>query len=106
MKKKPSIVTILITLCLLPALVSILVNLISSSGYMRSTAENEIEGTLKATGYTLLETFTTIDAGSYWLSGNLLYKGGTNLSDSLGIVDLSRKRPTSTVPSSTVTHAI
>ncbi len=92
MKKKPSIVTILITLCLLPALVSILVNLISSSGYMRSTAENEIEGTLKATGYTLLETFTTIDAGSYWLSGNLLYKGGTNLSDSLGIVDFIKEK--------------
>ena len=92
MKKKASIVIILIMLCLLPALVSILVNIITSSSYMRSTTEREIEETLKATGYTLLETFNATDEGSYWLSGNLLYKGGSNLTEELPIIDFIKEQ--------------
>lgn len=92
MKKKPSIIIILLMLCLLPATLSIAVNVITSSSYMKSTTENEIEGTLRATGYSLLETFNSIDEGSYWLSGNLLYKGGANLSDSIKIIDFIKEK--------------
>lgn len=87
MKKRPSITTILIMLCLLPAILAIVINVITSSSYMRSTAENEIEGTLMSTGYTILETFNSFDDGKYWLSGKLLYKGGTNLTELLGTFD-------------------
>lgn len=54
---------------------------------MKSTAEKEIEGTLMSTGYTILETFNSFDDGKYWLSGKLLYKGGTNLTELLGTFD-------------------
>ena len=87
MKKKPSITTILILICLLPAIFAIAINVITSSSYMKSTAENEIESTLSATGYTILETFNSFDDGKYWLSGKLLYKGGTNLTELLGTFD-------------------
>lgn len=92
MKKKPSIIVILILLCLLPAVLSISVNVISSFQYMKDTAENEIEMTLKATGYTLLETFSAIDEGGYSLSDGVLYKGETNLSDNLDIVDFIKSK--------------
>lgn len=87
MKKKPSITTILILICLLPAIFAIAINVITSSSYMKSTAENEIESTLSATGYTILETFNSFDDGKYWLSGKLLYKGGTNLTELIGTFD-------------------
>ncbi|MCM1387808.1 MAG: methyl-accepting chemotaxis protein [Bacillus sp. (in: Bacteria)] len=92
MKKKPSIIVILLLLCLLPAILSIVVNVISSADYMKSTTETEIEGTLQATGYTLLETFNSMDEGSYWLSGNLLYKGGVNLNDRISVIDFIKEK--------------
>lgn len=92
MKKKPSIIIILLSLALVPAILAIAVNLITSSSYMKSTTETEIEGTLMATGYTLLETFDSIDEGKYWLSGSLLYKGGANLSESLDVVDFIKEK--------------
>lgn len=92
MKKKPSIIIILILLCLLPALIAISVNIITSSGYMRTTAEKEIEGTLQATGYTLLQTLEALDSGTYRLSGDTLYKGGNNLSFNLDIVDVVKEK--------------
>lgn len=87
MKKRASITTILIMLCLLPAILAIVINVITSSSYMKSTAEKEIEGTLMSTGYTILETFNSFDDGKYWLSGKLLYKGGTNLTELIGTFD-------------------
>ncbi|MCM1253938.1 MAG: methyl-accepting chemotaxis protein [Clostridium sp.] len=92
MKKKPSITVILLLLCLLPAILSIVVNVISSADYMKSTTETEIEGTLQATGYTLLETFDSMDEGSYWLSGNLLYKGGVNLNERINVIDFIKEK--------------
>lgn len=91
MKKKPSIIIILLLLCLLPTIVAVGVNVISSANYMKTTTESEIEGTLSATGYTLLETFNCMDEGSYWLSGNLLYKGGVNLNDRISVVDFVKE---------------
>ncbi len=87
MKKKASIITILLLFCLIPSMLSIAVNVITSYDYMNSAAENEIEGTLQAAGYTLLEAFNAIDSGKFWLSGNLLYKGGTNLTENLSVID-------------------
>ena len=92
MKKKPSIIVILLLLCLLPAILCIGVNVISSASYMKSTTEAEIEVTLKSTGYTLLETFNSMDEGSYWLSGSLLYKGGINLNDRISVVDFIKEQ--------------
>lgn len=92
MKKKPSIIVILLLLALLPAIASIAVNVISSANYIKTTTENEIEGTLQATGYTLLETFDSMDEGTYWLSGNLLYKGGVSLNDRLDVVDFIKSK--------------
>lgn len=92
MKKKPSITLILLLLCLLPATLAIVVNIITSSDYMKSTAENEIETTLMATGYTLLETFDALDNGTYRLSGDVLYKGGTNLALNLDIIDYIKEQ--------------
>lgn len=92
MKKKPSIIVILLSLCLLPAVASIAVNVISSASYMKSTTEAEIEVTLKSTGYTLLETFDSMDEGTYWLSGSLLYKGGVNLNDRISVVDFIKEQ--------------
>ena len=92
MKKKPSIIVILLLLCLLPTILCIGVNLVSSASYMKSTTESEIEVTLKSTGYTLLETFDSMDAGSYWLSGTLLYKGGINLNDRISVVDFIKEQ--------------
>ncbi|MCM1088765.1 MAG: methyl-accepting chemotaxis protein [Muribaculaceae bacterium] len=92
MKKKPSIITVLLVLCLLPAVLAISVNVLTSFRYIENTAEEEIEGTLRATGYTLLNTFDAIDDGTYWLSGKLLYKGGTNLSENLNIIDSIKEK--------------
>ncbi|MCM1039037.1 MAG: methyl-accepting chemotaxis protein [Ruminococcus sp.] len=92
MKKKPSIIVILLLLCLLPTILSISVNIITSSDYMKSTAENEIETTLMATGYTLLETLDALDSGTYRLSGETLYKGGTNMAFNLDIVDYIKEK--------------
>ena len=90
-KKKPSIIIILILLCILPTFVSIVGSFITAYENMKSTTEKEIETTLMSTGYTLLETFNAADGRNYWLSGNLLYKGGTNLSDSYHIVDFIKE---------------
>lgn len=87
MKKKPSITTVLVALCLLPAILAISVNVLTSFRYMQSTAEGEIEGTLMATGHTLLEAFNAIDKGNYGLADNQLYKGETNLSDHREMID-------------------
>ena len=87
MNKKPSIISILLLLCLLPALLSIFVTVLTSSRYMRTTTENEIESMLEVTGYSLLQTFDSLDAGTYRLSGDTLFKGGTNLSASTDTVD-------------------
>lgn len=87
MKKKLSIVSIFIMLCAVPATVLAIGSIFIASSYMRSTAENEIEGTLKATGYTLMETFTVTDPGEYQLIDGQLYKGESNLSNSYDIVD-------------------
>lgn len=87
MKKKPSIITIFIMLCLIPATVLAAFSVILSSSYMKSTAENEIKATLEATGYTLMETFSVTDQGDYLLLDGVLYKGVTNLSKSYDIVD-------------------
>ena len=74
MNKKPSIISILLLLCLLPALLSIFVTVLTSSRYMRTTTENEIESMLEVTGYSLLQTFDALDAGTYRLSGDALFK--------------------------------
>lgn len=87
MKKKASITTILLLFCLVPSILAIAVNVITSYDYMNYAAENEIEGTLQTAGYTLLEAFNAIDKGKFWLSGNLLYKGGTNLTENLSVID-------------------
>lgn len=92
MKKKASIITILLLFCLIPSILSIAVNVITSYDYMNSAAENEIEGTLQAAGYTLLEAFNAIDSGKFWLSGNLLYKGGTNLTENLSVIDSIKEK--------------
>lgn len=92
MKKKPSIISILFTFCMLPALVAVIGSLITSYQHMKSSTEKEIEETLMATGYTLLETFDAAHSGNYWLSGNLLYKGGRNLSESYDIVDFIKEK--------------
>ena len=87
MNKKPSIISILLLLCLLPALLSIFVTVLTSSRYMKTTTENEIESMLEVTGYSLLQTFDALDAGTSRLSGDTLFKGGTNLSTSTDTVD-------------------
>lgn len=87
MKKKASIIVILLLLCLLPAILSISVNVFTSYNYIRSTTENEIENMLKATGYSMLQNLDSLDNGTYRLSGDVLFKGGTNLSNSMDIID-------------------
>lgn len=87
MKKKSSITLILLLLCLLPAILSIAVNVFTSYNYIRSTTENEIENMLKATGYSMLQNLNSLDSGTYRLSGDVLFKGGTNLSNSMDIID-------------------
>ncbi len=87
MKKKASIILILLLLCLLPAILSIAVNVFTSYNYIRSTTENEIENMLKATGYSMLQNLNSLDNGTYRLSGDVLFKGGTNLSNSMDIID-------------------
>ena len=92
MKKKSSIILILLLLCLLPAILSIAVNVFTSYSYIRSTTENEIETMLKATGYSMLATLDSLDNGTYRLSGDVLFKGGTNLSNSLDIIDNMKEK--------------
>lgn len=91
-KWKPSIITILILMCILPTIVSIAGSFITAYQNMKTSTENEIEVTLMSTGYTLLETFNAADSRNYWLSGNLLYKGGTNLSEDCDIVDFIKEK--------------
>ncbi|MDE5932280.1 MAG: cache domain-containing protein [Lachnospiraceae bacterium] len=92
MKKKSSIIAILLLFCLIPSIVSIAVNVITSYDYMNTAAENEIEGTLQTAGYTLIEAFNAIDSGKFWLSGKLLYKGGVNLTENLSIIDSIKEK--------------
>lgn len=92
MKKKSSIITILLLFCLLPSIVSNAVNVITSYDYMNSAAESEIEGTLQVAGYTLIEAFNAIDKGKFWLSGKLLYKGGVNLNEKLSVIDSIKEK--------------
>ncbi|MCM1326697.1 MAG: methyl-accepting chemotaxis protein [Bacteroidales bacterium] len=86
-KKKLSIVAIFVMLCLIPALILAVCTVFLASSHMRQAAENEIEGTLKATGYTLMETFSVVDTGNYQLIDGELFKGESNLSDDYEIVD-------------------
>lgn len=92
MKKKPSIISILIMLCMIPALIATIGSVITSYQHMKSATENEIEVTLMSTGYTLLKTFDATHGGNYWLSGGHLYKGGRNLSESYDIVDYIKEQ--------------
>lgn len=92
MKKKASIITILLLFCLIPSILSITVNIFTSYDYMNTAAENEIEDTLQATGYTLIEAFNAIDSGKFWLSGKLLYKGGVNLTENLSVIDSIKEK--------------
>ena len=85
MKRKSSIISILLLFCLIPSVLSIAVNIITSYNYINSTAESEIEDTLQTAGHTLLEAFNAIDNGKFWLSGKLLYKGGVNLTENLSV---------------------
>ncbi|MCM1173531.1 MAG: methyl-accepting chemotaxis protein [Blautia sp.] len=92
MKKKSSIISILLLFCLIPSILSIAVNVITSYGYINSTAENEIEDTLQTAGHTLIEAFNAIDSGKFWLSGRLLYKGGVNLTENLSVIDSIKEK--------------
>jgi len=92
MKKKSSIISILLLFCLIPSILSIAVNIITSYNYINSAAENEIEDTLQTAGYTLLEAFNAIDSGKFWLSGKLLYKGGVNLNENLSVIDSIKEK--------------
>lgn len=92
MKKKSSITLILLLLCLLPAILSIAVNVFTSYNYIKSTTENEIENMLKATGYSMLQNLDSLDNGTYRLSGDVLFKGGTNLSGSMDIIDNMKEK--------------
>lgn len=88
MKKKPSMITIFISACLLPALFALIGCITTSYSYMKSTTENEIKAALEATGFTLSEAFSALDSGNYFLLGDTLYKGGYNLSYESDIVDV------------------
>lgn len=92
MKRKPSIISILIGLCLLPALIALAGSIFTAYQHMKSTTETEIEESLMAVGYTLLETFDATNNGNYWLSNNVLFKGGRSLSDSNDIVDFVKEK--------------
>ena len=92
MKKKSSIISILLLFCLIPSILSIAVNIFTSYDYINSTAESEIEGTLQTAGYTLIEAFNAIDSGKFWLSGKLLYKGGVNLTENLSVIDSIKEK--------------
>ena len=92
MKKKASIITILLLFCLIPSILSIAVNIITSYDYINSAAESEIEDTLQTAGHTLLEAFNAIDSGKFWLSGKLLYKGGVNLNENLSVIDSIKEK--------------
>ncbi len=86
-KKTVSIVTIFNTSMLIPAIIGILICVIMATIYMTNSAENEIEACLKSTAYAVRQTYNEIDAGNYRLAGNVLYKGTTNLSNHMQIVD-------------------
>lgn len=92
MKKKISIISTFITSCLIPAMIAIAGIVIMAYGYMKSTAENEIEEALKASGYTLLETFDAADEGEYRITGLLLYKGKIQLTDNYDIIDSIKEK--------------
>lgn len=92
MKKKPSIIFILVMFCILPAFIAIIGSIITSYQHIKNTTESEIEETLMATGYTLLKTFDSTHNGNYWLSNNQLFKGGRNLSESYDIVDYIKEK--------------
>lgn len=86
-KKKLGIITIFIAAMLVPAIAATIGCIIMATSHMTDMTEEEIETCLMSTAYAVQETFNVIDAGEYRLSGNVLYKGETNLSDHLEIVD-------------------
>lgn len=86
-KKTVSIVTIFNTSMLIPAIIGIIICVIMATIYMTKASENEIEACLKSTAYAVRQTYDEIDAGQYRLSGNVLFKGTTNLSNHMQIVD-------------------
>ncbi|MDE5866369.1 MAG: cache domain-containing protein, partial [Lachnospiraceae bacterium] len=47
---------------------------------------------LKATGYSMLQNLDSLDNGTYRLSGDVLFKGGTNLSNSMDIIDNMKEK--------------
>lgn len=94
MKKKKilGMITIFITSCVIPAVIATAGCIITATSHMKSSTESEIEACLQSTGYALLSTFNEIDDGLYRLSDNVLYKGETNLSDHLEIVDSLKEK--------------
>ncbi|MDD6812466.1 MAG: methyl-accepting chemotaxis protein [Lachnospiraceae bacterium] len=91
-KKKLGMITVFIASCVLPALLATAGCILMATSYMKSTTESEIEACLMSTGNAVLGTFNEIDPGVYRLSGNVLYKGETNLSDHLEIVDSLKQK--------------
>ena len=92
MKRKSSVISTLIGLCLIPAIIALVGSIITAYQHMKSSTEAEIEESLMAVGYTLLETFDATNNGNYWLSNNVLFKGGRSLSDSNDIVDFVKEK--------------
>ncbi len=86
-KKKMGILTIFLSSYVIPSLIAVLVCVVMATSYISSTTESEIETCLKSTAYSVIQTYDVIDDGQYLLSGKVLYKGETNLSDHLEIVD-------------------
>ncbi|MBO5209713.1 MAG: cache domain-containing protein [Lachnospiraceae bacterium] len=89
MKKKKTfgMITIFISSMLIPAIIATVVCVIMATSHMTDSTESEIEACLMSTAYAVQETYHVIDAGDYRLSGNVLYKGETNVSDHVEIVD-------------------
>ena len=92
MKRKSSVISTLIGLCLIPAIIALVGSIITAYQHMKASTEAEIEESLMAVGYTLLETFDATNSGNYWLSNNVLFKGGRSLSDSNDIVDFVKEK--------------
>lgn len=86
-KKKLGMITIFIASMMLPTIISIAACVMAATSHMRESTENEIEACLQATAYAVQETYHVLDDGDYLLSGNVLYKGETNISDHVEIVD-------------------
>ncbi len=92
MKKKIRMMSILLLLALVPLFTAVIISIMVSVDHMKSSTEDEIENTLRAAGYTLLETFDSMDAGKYRLEDDLLYKGDVCLTDHLEIVDFIKEK--------------